>query len=130
MSILLSSTLSSLDQNKLSIITDQFFQTHGVIEFDAMGTSLTANKRFLEDVGYAIEEVKGKHHRLFVSRSEATSDAYLAFWAKLYNGIRIKGAYQYVKKDGGTTQLDICFQPILDDDSNVVRFFFKNLFTS
>ncbi|WP_279463915.1 PAS domain S-box protein [Aeromonas dhakensis] len=38
----------------------------GKVEFSLDGTILDANPRFLEIVGYQLDELKGKHHRLLV----------------------------------------------------------------
>lgn len=57
-----------------------------VIEFDLDGTILTANERFLATVGYRLEQIRGKHHRMFCEPEEAHSAGYQAFWDKLRRG--------------------------------------------
>jgi methyl-accepting chemotaxis protein len=40
-------------------------RAQAVIEFDLHGNILDANENFLAAVGYSLEEVRGKHHRMF-----------------------------------------------------------------
>ena len=46
-------------------------RSQAVIEFDLDGVVLTANPKFLDALGYTLEEIKGKHHSLFVERRMA-----------------------------------------------------------
>ena len=41
-------------------------KVQAVIEFDLEGMILTANENFLDAMGYSLEEVRGRHHRMFV----------------------------------------------------------------
>ena len=41
-------------------------KAQAVIEFDLTGTVLHANDNFLSALGYTLEEVKGRHHSMFV----------------------------------------------------------------
>lgn len=41
-------------------------QSQCVVEFDLDGTILSANDKFLEAFGYGLEDVRGRHHRMFV----------------------------------------------------------------
>ncbi len=46
-------------------------RSQAVIEFDLEGIVLDANESFLELMGYRLEEVVGRHHRMFVDVAEA-----------------------------------------------------------
>lgn len=50
-----------------------------VIEFTPQGIILTANKNFLDATGYHLDEIVGKHHRLFVDPSYAQGAEYAEF---------------------------------------------------
>ena len=41
-------------------------QAQAVIEFNMDGTIVTANENFLDALGYSLDEIKGKHHSMFV----------------------------------------------------------------
>ena len=50
-------------------------KSHAVIEFNMDGTIITANRNFLDAVGYRLEEVQGKHHGMFVAPATRDSAA-------------------------------------------------------
>lgn len=56
------------------------------IEFDADGIVLSANDVFCSLMGYAEEEIQGKHHRTFVDSETAASLDYRRFWEELRGG--------------------------------------------
>src|SRR6218665_3018907 len=51
-------------------------KSQAVIHFALDGTILDANANFLGAVGYTLDEIKGKHHRIFVEDAYARSQAY------------------------------------------------------
>jgi methyl-accepting chemotaxis protein len=54
-------------------------KSQAVIEFEMDGTFKWANQNFLDAMGFSLEEVKGKHHRIFVEPVERESTAYVEF---------------------------------------------------
>ena len=52
---------------------DAVAKSNAVIEFNMDGTIRQANENFLKAVGYSMDEIKGKHHRMFVGRLVARS---------------------------------------------------------
>ena len=61
-------------------------RVQAIIEFDLDGTVLSANENFLDIFGYQLDEIVGKHHRMFCDPGYAESDAYAEFWQKLGRG--------------------------------------------
>jgi methyl-accepting chemotaxis protein len=61
-------------------------KAQAVIEFNMDGTVVTANDNFLKALGYTLDEIKGKHHSLFVEESYRQSADYTEFWSKLRHG--------------------------------------------
>ena len=91
-------------------------RSHAVIEFALNGTILAANPNFLRVVGYSLEEIRGKHHRMFVDASYAASAEYREFWAHLARGEFCSGQYRRVGKDARELWLQATYNPILDLD--------------
>lgn len=89
------------------------------IRFDPDGTIVEANSLFLETVGYALEEVVGKHHRIFCTQTLAQSDAYKEFWTDLANGHTFRDTFTRIKKDGSKLFLEAAYFPVKDDQGNV-----------
>lgn len=104
---------------------DAIGKSQAVIEFDLDGKIITANANFLNAMGYALEEVKGKHHRMFVDPAEATSPDYALFWQKLGRGEYDARVYKRFAKGGREIWIQASYNPILDSNGQpfkVVKF--------
>jgi methyl-accepting chemotaxis protein len=89
-------------------------KAQAVIEFELDGTIRSANELFLRTVGYALDEIKGKHHSLLVEPGYRDSGDYRAFWAKLGRGEYDAGQYRRIGKGGREIWLQASYNPILD----------------
>ena len=96
-------------------------KSQAVIEFDPNGNIATANDNFLATVGYALDEIQGKHHRIFVTKQERESEEYRTFWKKLAEGQFYSGEFHRVAKDGSDVWIQATYNPILDMSGNVVK---------
>lgn len=85
-----------------------------VIEFALDGTVLTANERFLATVGYRLEQIRGKHHRMFCEPEEANSAGYQAFWDKLRRGEYVADRFKRIDAHGRVVWLEASYNPIFD----------------
>ena len=85
-----------------------------VIEFQLDGTIITANRNFLNAVGYSLDEICGKHHSMFVLPTYRDSAEYRAFWTKLGRGEFDSGQYLRLGKGGKEVWLEASYNPILD----------------
>ncbi|AZL70569.1 PAS domain S-box protein [Pseudomonas oryziphila] len=85
-----------------------------VIEFNLDGQVLTANDRFLQGMGYSLEQVRGKHHRMFCDPEEANSPEYKAFWEKLRRGEFVAERFKRIDAHGRTVWLEASYNPIID----------------
>ncbi len=88
--------------------------SQAVIHFNLDGTILTANQNFLNTLGYSLEEIKGKHHRMFVEGSYGDSQDYRDFWARLNRGEFQSGEYKRLGKGGREVWILASYNPILD----------------
>lgn len=104
-------------QNELNAIN----RVMGVITFEPSGIIIDVNDNFLQVVGYAYDEVVGKHHRMFVSPQDSQSQAYADFWAKLNRGEFDSGEYKRVGKSGREIWLQASYNPIFDDSGKVIK---------
>ncbi|MDP9799653.1 methyl-accepting chemotaxis protein [Catenuloplanes nepalensis] len=91
-------------------------RAQAVIEFDLQGRVLSANQNFLDLLGYSLEEVRGKHHRMFVDEDEAKSSEYAAFWEKLSRGDFDAGEYRRRTKGGRDVYIQATYNPIFNLD--------------
>jgi methyl-accepting chemotaxis protein len=75
-------------------------KVQAIIEFDLEGNILHANPLFLQAMGYALDEIVGRHHSMFVQPHERQSPAYAQFWRKLGSGLHDAGQYLRIGKHG------------------------------
>ncbi|PSS58133.1 chemotaxis protein [Pseudomonas sp. BBP2017] len=85
-----------------------------VIEFNLQGEVLAANDRFLQTMGYRLEQVVGKHHRLFCAPEQYNSPAYQAFWDQLRRGEFVAERFKRVDAHGRVVWLEASYNPIID----------------
>jgi methyl-accepting chemotaxis protein len=93
---------------------DAIGKSQAVIHFNLDGTIVEANQNFLSALGYSLEEVRGKHHRIFVAPEEAASHAYHLFWEKLGRGEYDAGEYKRLGKGGREIWIQASYNPIFD----------------
>ena len=89
-------------------------KAQAVIEFDLDGHVLMANQNFLDAMGYTLDELLGRHHRLFVAPDRRDTPQYCAFWDKLKRGEYDAGRYRRIHKDGSDVWLQASYNPIFD----------------
>ena len=93
---------------------DAIGRIQAVIEFALDGTILQANDRFLATMGYSLEELRGRHHSLFVEPVDAAGADYRLFWADLAGGKPRSGRFKRVAKGGRPIWIEGTYFPILD----------------
>lgn len=89
-------------------------KAQAIISFNLDGTIITANKNFLDLLGYALDEVRGRHHSMFVEPAFRDSPEYKAFWAKLGRGEYDAAQYKRIGKSGREVWIEASYNPILD----------------
>ncbi len=100
-------------------------RSQAVIAFDLEGTILEANENFLSTMGYSAEEVVGRHHSLFVTPEDRSSQAYRDFWASLARGEFFAAEFKRLGKGGREVWIQATYNPILDPSGKpfkVVKF--------
>ena len=85
-----------------------------VIEFTPEGTVIAANDNFLKTSGYALNEIQGKHHRMFCRSSYTASPDYAHLWQKLNRGEFFTGRYRRLTKSGALVWLEASYNPVFD----------------
>jgi methyl-accepting chemotaxis protein len=89
-------------------------KSQAVIEFNLDGTIIKANQNFLDTLGYTADEIKGRHHSMFVNEAERQSPAYRELWAKLNRGEFETAEFTRVGKGGKNVYIQASYNPILD----------------
>ena len=89
-------------------------KSQAVVEFEMDGTIIKANDVFLDAIGYTLDEIKGRHHKMFVDPADRDGEAYREFWETLNRGEYTRGEYKRIGKDGREVWIQGSYNPIMD----------------
>jgi methyl-accepting chemotaxis protein len=98
---------------------DAVSRSQAIIEFLPDGTILDANENFCATLGYRLDEIRGKHHRIFCDPAYVASRDYADFWAKLAKGEFIANEFVRYAKDGRPVWIQAAYNPVLDASGRV-----------
>ena len=93
-----------------------------VIEFTRDGEIVTANDNFLRTMGYRLDEIKGKHHRMFCSPEVASSRQYEQAWQRLNRGEFLSDIFQRITRSGQIIWLRATYNPLYDASGRLYGF--------
>jgi methyl-accepting chemotaxis protein len=105
----------------LAVCSEAIGKSQAVIEFNLDGTIVTANENFLRTMGYALEEIRGKHHSIFVDAIEKDSAEYKEFRAALNRGEFQAAEFKRIGKNGKEVWIQASYNPILDLNGKPLR---------
>jgi methyl-accepting chemotaxis protein len=100
-------------------------KAQAMIEFQMDGTIVTANDNFLRTLGYTLEEIRGRHHSIFIDEEFRHSDEYKRFWEALNRGDYQAAEYRRIGKGGREVWIQASYNPIPGPDGKpfkVVKF--------
>jgi len=95
---------------------DAINRAQAVIEFDMAGRILYANDNFLAVMGYTLDEIQGKHHRVFCDPDYAASSEYTAFWTHLGAGELHADRFKRRHKSGSDVWIRASYNPVFGPD--------------
>lgn len=101
---------------ELQSVIQAIHKAQAIIEFSMDGIILTANNNFLKAVNYNVDEIVGKHHRIFCESNYANSIDYKLFWEKLARGEFESGEFRRFGKNAKEVWLQASYNPILDSN--------------
>ena len=90
-----------------------------IIEFTPEGVVIDANDNFCSVMGYSVEEVRGKHHRMFCEEAFYRSEEYAKLWRDLARGEPVTGTFSRLNKRGQEVWLEASYMPVLGADRQV-----------
>jgi methyl-accepting chemotaxis protein len=96
-------------------------RAQAIIEFDLTGKILTANENFLAAMGYSLDEIRGKHHRVFCDPAYTQSADYKKFWADLAGGDFVADQFLRFGKNGKEVWINASYNPIFDGKGQVFK---------
>ncbi|BFT29148.1 methyl-accepting chemotaxis protein [Alteromonas sp. D210916BOD_24] len=107
--------------NELRDMNAALHRSSAVIEFNLDGTIIKANDNFLKGTGYSLDQIVGKHHRMFCTEQEANSEEYKRFWRDLANGELKSGRFKRVGRSGDEIWLEASYNPIRNEEGKLYK---------
>jgi methyl-accepting chemotaxis protein len=101
-----------LNANKLADDMRALSAAQAMIWFAPDGTILDANENFLKALGYKLDEIVGKHHRIFCEDAIRQSPDYQRFWSDLGAGRSQGGQFRRQSKAGEDVWIEATYNPV------------------
>ncbi|MDQ0458449.1 methyl-accepting chemotaxis protein [Rhizobium paknamense] len=95
--------------------------SQAVIEFTPDGTILTANENFCQALGYRLEEIVGRHHRIFCDPAYSASPEYSDFWRALAQGKFMADEFCRIAKNGSDVWIQASYNPVFNSKGEVYK---------
>ncbi|GLK91683.1 methyl-accepting chemotaxis protein [Pseudomonas turukhanskensis] len=92
-----------------------------IIEFDLEGNILGANDNFVHAMGYGLNEIIGKPHRMFCEPALVNSAEYAELWRGLNRGEIRGGQFKRLAKHGRVVWLEATYNPVYDADGKLCK---------
>ena len=96
-------------------------RSFAVIEFRPDGTIISANETFCSAMKCTVDQLKGKHHRIFVDPAYAKTSKYQDFWRRLGAGQFDSGEYKRFRPDGQEMWLRASYSPVMGANGKVYK---------
>ncbi|HSH86462.1 MAG TPA: PAS domain S-box protein [Methylophilus sp.] len=90
-------------------------------EFSIDGFVLSANRRFLDLLGYELVEIRGRHHSILCSPEFVSTDRYRQKWIALKKGEFVHGEFLRYGKHGKKIWIHASYSPIRNIDGKVIK---------
>ena len=90
-----------------------------VIEFEPTGVIISANRNFLDTMGYRLDEIKGHQHRMFCD--ELFYREHPDFWQELAQGTFKSGRFQRFDKKGHEVWLEATYNAVRGSHGKVIK---------
>src|ERR1700712_1130300 len=105
----------------LPAVLEAIDRSQARIELSLDGQVLHANDIALALFGYGLEEVRGRHHGLFLVAEDRENAASLRFWEGLRRGEVQSGVFRRVAKNGRPLWIQASYAPVLDRRGRPVK---------
>jgi methyl-accepting chemotaxis protein len=106
---------------KMRAMVQAMERSMAVIEFTLDGIILRANDNFLRTMGYSLNDIAGRHHRMFCASEFASGAEYANFWASLGRGEFLAGQFARVDRQGREIWLEASYNPVFGPDGQIQK---------
>ncbi|MDD2384797.1 MAG: EAL domain-containing protein [Sulfurospirillaceae bacterium] len=85
------------------------------------GNIVHANKEFLNNSGYTLDEILGKPHNI-MRHPDSTKETFKQLWSTIQNKKIWKGLLKNKRKDGSSFYSSVSISPLLDYQGNITKY--------
>ncbi len=103
--------------NKLNAMHAALDRSTAIIEFEPDGTIIDANDNFLATVNYTLDQIKGRHHKMFCDETFYQENP--LFWEEMAKGNYASGLYRRLDANNNEIWLEATYNPVFDDAGRV-----------
>lgn len=114
-------TVQEIERQNAKGVLDAIDETFSYVEFDLAGNVLHANKNFLTSMEYPLDEIKGRHHRMFVDSAQSNLPEYAQFWTDLNMGKPQKNVYKRITKSRKEIWIQAVYAPVKDEMGRIFK---------
>ncbi|CAN1558056.1 PAS domain [Rhabdaerophilaceae bacterium] len=114
-------TDAEIERQNMRGLLEAVKSNYAYIEFDTAAHVLTANENFLNVLGYQLQDIVGKHHRMFVEPAFANTPAYSQLWADLIAGKAASGIFKRLTSKGNDVFIQAVYAPVKDEVGRVMK---------
>ncbi len=114
-------TEAEIERHNMKGVIDAINSSFAFVEYDITGSVINANKIFLETMKYQLDEITGKHHKLFVDSTVSGSDRYVHFWNELKEGKSHSDIFKRLTHEGKEVWLQATYSPVKDEMGRVIK---------
>ena len=113
--------IATMALSDLTAVYEALNRVQAIIEFELDGTVISANENFLRNLGYDLDEIVGKHHRMFCDPSYAESPEYAEFWKSLSRGECEAAEFKRLAKGGEQIWFRASYNPVFGEDGKPIK---------
>lgn len=114
-------TEAEIERQNMKGVIAAIDNSFAYIEFDPEGNILKFNNNFQNTMGYTLDDLKNKHHRLLCDATFAGSAEYSQFWPDLKSGKNKSGIFKRMTKAGKEVYLQAIYSPVFDEVGRVIK---------
>lgn len=106
-------------ESEYNVLLRAIKKSNAVVEFSPEGVIRSINDNFVKITGYSKEELGGENHNILLYEGQKAKD--IQFWSSLKNGKFHNGRLKRRHKNGSAVWIQASYNPITDDDGNVIK---------
>ncbi|MFY9290190.1 MAG: PAS domain-containing protein, partial [Methylorubrum rhodinum] len=103
------------------VLLEAVHRGQGMVELAQTGSVLSANARYLEVLGYTLNELRGRSFEVVLHPQESSSLEQRELWSAITQGECRSTCSRHLSKQGSEVWLQVSYSPVLDRAGRVTK---------